>query len=1510
MACVLAGVAFRFLWAAWDEGASFHPDEYSLTRTLSRLGWPRSPGEWFNTRLSPLSPYQKYEIDGSPAPVRAADAGMRWGQWPKILVRGAAEGLNGLPWGGNRKFTGFQEIRLLGRHLSAAADSLVLLLLYWTGRRLAGRRTALLAAALYALAALPIQQSHFLTVDPLATLFSTVAVALAASAALPGGSRPRGALNLAAFSLAFGAASGMAVASRLNLVPLLGLLPLALLLVPPSPDGNDGAGARVGRAAGAAFLALAAAVLVFRVTQPMSFRAAAGETSAATWSLNPDWTRNVALARAESSGDAGGPPAEQWTSRTRLVFPFVNVALWGLGPLLGLAGFLSLAWASARLVRPRGPGRNFRLAVPVVWAGGFFLFMGTRWVSSVRYFLPIVPWLALLAAWGVLRGTAAVGKRRSALRRLARVLPCLVLAGTAAWAWAYTGVYRQGNPRLAASRWIFANIPTTLNAAGSGPAGPFEERLQAPEVLTISPGSPYSVRVKARHTGTLRRIFSAHPSRREGGPDPEVRVTVLGGEGVRGILAEGRLASPLGVEWEAGREYEVRLTVRDGEAVLSSSVLAGEHWDEVLPASLDGHPAKLYRRRLVEVRGADTERKRTNILERLEEADAVVLSSQRAVWTVPRLPNNYPLTLLYYRALFDGRLGFAAAPASPFQVPLVLGPLRISDLAGTCAIGADPPLPVELASPVAAEEAFSVYDHPPVWVFRKTARFDAGAARALLSSVDLSAVVAQTPRQATESPGLLMISPARWARQAAGGTWSRMFDSEGLLNRRAPAAVTAWYFLFLLAGALALPLACAAFPGLPDRGALLAKPLALLVVGWTAWLLPALDVAPFGRVPIAAGAVVLAGLSGFVLSRRRAELGSFVRKEWRSLAACELLFALLFAFGLFVRWKNPDLWHPWMGGEKPMAVASLNAVLRSTSFPPYDPWFSGGILNYPYFGYVLAAVPTRLLGIAPSVAYNLVLPTLFAFAGCGVFSVAAGLAAGRGARGGSGEARASIRGKVAAGAGAVVLLLLIGNLAQPRVIGQAVHGGQGTEITEFPFFTFLHGDLDPHFMALPLGLVALAFALSLFRSGGSVPPLAWGVGGLVLGAVRVTNPWDFPAQAALALVALWAVSRAREFAWRAAILLGAGFVLFRPFDAGYVSPHSSATLSSGPFTSLAGTLSVHGLFLLAGAAFLLSAARRADSGGAAAADRPWTWGRRALVASFLLVESLLLLRGVSGAWVLWPLLAAGLAVALGPGEERTREERAVALLFAAGAALALGAEVIAVGGDRTSTLFELSVQAWTFFSAASGAALAGLWRDRMEIAKPLGRAWLAAFVLLLCAAGLYTVSALPAWISNRFPGADGKAPADAPAGLDGFAFTLAEDAAAIDWMNRNVRGTPVIVEAQTPEHSWGSRYSVYTGLPTVAGWSWHTRQHRAGVPGGVVTRREEEVASFYATTEDDEAIRFLRRYGVGYVVAGTLEARLTPPEGLAKFDRMAARGLLSIAYRAGGVTLYEVRFLS
>jgi YYY domain-containing protein len=198
-----------------------------------------------------------------------------------------------------------------------------------------------------------------------------------------------------------------------------------------------------------------------------------------------------------------------------------------------------------------------------------------------------------------------------------------------------------------------------------------------------------------------------------------------------------------------------------------------------------------------------------------------------------------------------------------------------------------------------------------------------------------------------------------------------------------------WWLAAQAFGLVGLPLARFLFRALPDRGYAFSKTLGLLLTGYLAWLVAMLGLAPFGTA-LSVVCALAVGALGLLVARGRASgnwgaaLKGWARANWRMVLGYELLFAAALVFVALLRSYNPT---PW-GTERPMDYALFNAIRRSASFPPHDPWLSGYSINYYYFGYMLMAIMALISGLAPSVAFNLSLALIFALTALGIAGVA------------------------------------------------------------------------------------------------------------------------------------------------------------------------------------------------------------------------------------------------------------------------------------------------------------------------------------------------------------------------------------------------------------------------------------------------------------------------------------------------------------------------------------------
>jgi YYY domain-containing protein len=272
---------------------------------------------------------------------------------------------------------------------------------------------------------------------------------------------------------------------------------------------------------------------------------------------------------------------------------------------------------------------------------------------------------------------------------------------------------------------------------------------------------------------------------------------------------------------------------------------------------------------------------------------------------------------------------------------------------------------------------------------------------------------------------------------------------------------------------------------------------------------------------------------------------------------------------------------------------------------------------------------------------------------------------------------------------------------------------------------------------------------------------------------------------------------------------------------------------------------------------------------------PWT--PLALIA-FLVATVLLILKQVGGR---------ERSACTAAGSSEFTIHNFVLLLFATGALLTLSVEYVFLRDvflTRMNTVFKFYFQAWVMWGIAGAYALVSLFRR--------GRVGAVAVAALLTVSALvYPVMAIPARASEHGD----------PRTLDGAAYlaeTHPDDYAAIAWLNENVRGAPVILEAPGGSYSYEGRVSAHTGLPTLLGWAGHEHQWRGSYDEQAL--REPDIETMYTSVDPAEVLALLDTYSISYVYVGPLERTRYPAAGLAKFA-----GLMDVVYDTGAVTIYR-----
>ncbi len=648
--------------------------------------------------------------------------------------------------------------------------------------------------------------------------------------------------------------------------------------------------------------------------------------------------------------------------------------------------------------------------------------------------------------------------------------------------------------------------------------------------------------------------------------------------------------------------------------------------------------------------------------------------------------------------------------------------------------------------------------------------------------------------------------------------------------------ILTWYLALFVLGIFGFALTSKIFPKFHDKGYGVAKIVSLLLITYIFWIL---NISPSSLVLwlVIGGFIIYSFYSGIL------KLSDF-KFNLRIIVIEELLFIILFGALLWFRTAVPRI----EGIEKFMDFAIINGLLRSGTRPPEDVWYSGNSINYYYFGHLVCANLVRLTQIPSSIAYNLLVATIFSLSGLASFSIIQQL---------SKKYLFSIFG--------MLLLLVAGNLdlyyqevylkntnyfyAEARSIIEFT-------INEFPAYSFLISDLHAHILSIPFTLLIIAFILNKFFYYDQYSKKYFYLIFIVsLGALFAINSWDFLMYAPLfILFSLVHIYLKYGLNWRllinkfidAVVVVAASVLIYLPYYLHFKPATYGVSYIFDAFTLLQ-NLRMFGYFFLCTFPLLI-------------------W----IVVSKKNLKKLFNPKFTFT--VIMTLYALFLVIV--PQMISLND-----IYFKLNPPYA-----------RANTVFKIWYQSWIIYSLITPICLILFYENfKNKIFK-----WLFGSVLLFFT---FYVFKYPVISVKYIVGPDYQ-----NNGLDGASYLYPEymdEWKMIAWINNNIKGQPVVLEAHGDSYTMNSLISSYTGLPTLVGWA----SHELGWRGDwdPIANRMGDVEKMYKSESAEEVYTLYKKYKVKYVAITYRELEQYGP-----FQNKGFLRLTKPIYQSGDAVLLEV----
>lgn len=698
-----------------------------------------------------------------------------------------------------------------------------------------------------------------------------------------------------------------------------------------------------------------------------------------------------------------------------------------------------------------------------------------------------------------------------------------------------------------------------------------------------------------------------------------------------------------------------------------------------------------------------------------------------------------------------------------------------------------------------------------------------------------------------------------------------------------------WWLVFFFLGISFLPLTSKIFNSFIDRGYIFSKVIGMVFVSYLIYALSTFHLLKFTTLNILIVWFLCASISLIFV---RKETFNF-KKYIKIFLFEELVFLIALIIWSFVRAHQPDI-HDL---EKFMDYGFINSILRSEYFPPKDMWLTPLSINYYYFGHLFTAVVTKISHIPSFITFNLMIATIFAFTFSLSFSIGINLI--------QQIKKISIKKTFILGFLFAYILSLSGNLQTIYSLFKNYNGETPVPfwelpfslftfpnaywypnatrfiyhtIHEFPSYSFVVADLHGHVLDIPIVITLIALALLMFLENKIKISLII-LTTFFISVAYMTNAWDGLIYLGLfinILVALEFIkNKDRKFLKRfiSSLLnsikyipiIGVLFFAFTfVFSQNFVPFASEIGFNCAPKLLL--DMKNIGPFVF-------------ETGQCQ--HSPW-WQLGILYGFFvfMLISFVIFMRNKK-------IIPADIFIGL-------ISFFSILLLIAPEI---IYLKDIYTGHFRANTMFKLAYQAFIMLSFSSVYILFRILLSlKTDFKSRNSKLYIIAFlipgIILIFVVSIYPYFAVPSGYGDlkTYKGLNGT----------NYLKTLKpSDHDAIIWLNQNIKGQPVILEAQGDSYTDFARISANTGLPTVLGWTVHEWLWRGTYD--VPSARFSDIQNLYESPNENLTKEIIKKYNISYIYIGDMEKE----KYRISEDKFSKLGFL--IYARGTTRIYKIR---